>query len=130
MTKRKIFTSPHDTYVRGEFGKVELARSYFQTYLPPEIAKLVDWSSLALAPSDFVDKALKNRKGDILYQVTILGRKGYFYLHLEHQRTPDAQMPYRLLVYMVRIWVYRLFSRWSCIREQKSGILRYHCINC
>jgi predicted transposase/invertase (TIGR01784 family) len=57
-----------------------------------------------MAPGDFVQKALRNRKSDILYQTRINGRKGYFYLHFEHQRKVDQEMAFRIIIYMANIW--------------------------
>ncbi len=44
-----------------------------------------------------------------LYETKIAGRNSLFYIHLEHQRTSDRTMAFRMLVYMVGIWEqYRL----------------------
>ena len=64
----------------------------------------MDWSIMHMAPGDFVQKALRNRRSDLLYETRFSGFKGYFYLHLEHQRRPHPDMPFRLLGYMVNIW--------------------------
>lgn len=102
MPKRK--DSLHNNFFLSQFSKTEFALSFFQEYLPKEIRKAVDWKSLRLAPGDFVEKALKNLRSDILYEVNLSGKKGYFYLHLEHQRKSDPNMPLRMLFYMVDIW--------------------------
>ncbi len=100
----KVITQPHDRYFKEQFSKLEFARSFFREYLPVELLKAVDWNDFRLAPGDFVQKALRNRKSDILYQTTIADRKGYFYLHLEHQRKSDQEMALRIIIYMANIW--------------------------
>lgn len=57
-----------------------------------------------MVSGDFVNKALRNRRSDIVYEIEIKSRKGFFYVHLEHQRTSDTEMAYRMLVYMVNLW--------------------------
>lgn len=94
----------HDTYFRRQFSKIEFARSFFENYLPPEIRQRVNWKKLRLVSGDFVSKALRNRRSDIVYEIQINNRKGFFYVHLEHQRTVDKEMAYRMLVYTINLW--------------------------
>lgn len=94
----------HNNFFLEQFRNLKTARSFFEEYLPEEVKQSIDWSAMRLAPSDFVQKALHGRHSDRLYETRFQGRKGYFYLHLEHQRRPHPEMPYRLLVYMVNIW--------------------------
>ncbi|MBF0239427.1 MAG: Rpn family recombination-promoting nuclease/putative transposase, partial [SAR324 cluster bacterium] len=50
-------------------------------------------------------KTLKNRRTDILYEVILSKtQSGWILLHLEHQRQPDHDMPFRILEYMVGCW--------------------------
>jgi len=94
----------HNNFFLAQFRNIEFATSFFQEYLPIEVKKLVDWNQLHLAPGDFVQKALQNRKSDILYETRIHERKGFFYLHLEHQRKSVENMVYRMLIYQANIW--------------------------
>ncbi|MCP4753003.1 MAG: Rpn family recombination-promoting nuclease/putative transposase [Proteobacteria bacterium] len=94
----------HDGYFRRQFSRLDFAHDFFQDYLPEKIRGNTDWKVLRLAPGDFVGKALRNRRSDILYETKIDGRNSLFYIHLEHQRTSDRKMAYRMLVYMVNIW--------------------------
>jgi predicted transposase YdaD len=43
-------------------------------------------------------------QSDLLYSVQLAGSQAFIYLLFEHQSTPDARMPWRMLRYMVRIW--------------------------
>jgi len=102
MAKNK--DSTHDNFFLTQFSRLDFALSFFQEYLPNEIKPLIDWSSLQLAPGDFVQKALRRRKSDLLYEVRIAKKKVFLYLHLEHQRKPVAKMSYRMLIYQSHIW--------------------------
>ena len=94
----------HNNFFLQQFSNLQTARSFFEEYLPVNVKESMDWSIMHLAPRDFVQKALRNRRSDLLYETRFSGFKGYFYLHLEHQRRPHPDMPFRLLVYMVNIW--------------------------
>jgi predicted transposase/invertase (TIGR01784 family) len=74
--------------------------------MPASLNERLDWSTLMLVETSFVDDALRDSESDLLYTV---GRQGtdephYLYLLFEHQSTPDRWMRFRLLKYMCRIW--------------------------
>ena len=64
----------------------------------------MDWGSLELQASSFVDEQLHGREADLLFRVGCAGRSAFLYVLFEHQSTSDAFMPFRLLRYMTRIW--------------------------
>ena len=75
-------------------------------YLPAALAERLDWSTLKLAETSFVDEALQESESDLLYtiQVAETAEPAYLYLLFEHQSKPDPWMRFRLLKYMCRIW--------------------------
>ena len=95
--------NPSQRFFIQQWTDLKVARSFFKEYLPEPIQQIMDWSQLRLAPGDFIQKALQNRRSDILYETRFKGIKGFFLIHLEHQKKPDAQMCYRFLVYLVGI---------------------------
>lgn len=106
--RRKRTGTPHNDFFLQQWTDLKVAHSFFEEYLPSSIQKIMDWSQLRLAPGDFVQKALKNRKSDILYETRFKGSngkeiKGFFLIHLEHQKEPDGAMCYRFLSYLVGI---------------------------
>lgn len=106
IAERKMAKSnnqKHNNFFIRQFSDQEFAVSFFQSYLPEDIKDQVDWESFRLASGDFVSKALKNRKSDLLYQTILGGRNSFFYLHLEHQRKPNKDMPFRMLSYWMHI---------------------------
>ncbi len=100
---KQKFKLSHNGYFQKQFQNIEFAGSYFKEYLPKDVVAQIDFKTLRLAPGDFVGKALRNRRSDVLYEAKIDGRHSLFYVHLEHQRTPNKKM-FRMLVYTVRIW--------------------------
>jgi predicted transposase/invertase (TIGR01784 family) len=61
--------NPHDRFFKDAFTRVEVARNFVVHYLPPEIAALLDPSTLSISKDTFVDEELKERFSDLLYQI-------------------------------------------------------------
>lgn len=97
-------SSPHDALFKHVFSQPEHAASELRAVLPAGLAARLDWSSLELEPSSFVDEHLRGRQADLLFSVGCQGRAAYLYILFEHQSTSDALMAFRLLRYMTRIW--------------------------
>jgi len=59
------------------------------------------------------------RHTDLLYRVQLAdeGPPALLYLLFEHQSSPDAQLPFRLLRYLVRIW-----ERWQARHPATGGL--------
>ena len=96
--------APHDKFFKETFSRPEVAREFFQTYLPSRLAAALDWRTLRVEPGTFVDERLTARHSDLLYSVQVAGQPVLLYCLFEHQSTVDPDLPFRLLVYMVRIW--------------------------
>jgi predicted transposase/invertase (TIGR01784 family) len=73
--------------------------------LPEQLVKQLDLEALELEKGSFVDQKLRQRHSDLLFRTTLKsGPDAWLYLLFEHQSTPEALMPFRLLQYLVRIW--------------------------
>jgi len=97
---------PHDRLFRSIFSDTAEAESFLRVHLPPALVEQLDWSTLALTETSFVDDALAESESDLLYtvQMSTTGEPLYLYLLFEHQSKPDKWMRFRLLKYMCRIW--------------------------
>lgn len=95
----------HDALFKHAFSIPAHAAGELRALLPMAVASKLDLDALALVPGSFVDADLKHRHTDLLFKTTSRsGAPTYVYLLLEHQSEPDPEMPWRILVYMVRIW--------------------------
>lgn len=101
MTKKRL--SPHDRYVRSIMSNTEVAMEFFETHLPEEVAKAIDFSSLEAQKDSFVDDKLRLQVADLVYSVNFHNEPGYIYILLEHASTPDKLLPYRMLKYTLSI---------------------------
>ena len=99
---------PHDSLFRWTFGRPEHAAGELAFVLGDDLARHIDWTSLALVPGSYVDEALRQSESDLLYSVRLHGYETLLYLLFEHQSSSDPFMPLRLLGYMQAIWATRL----------------------
>lgn len=96
--------SPHDSLFKYVFQQPEHAASELRAIFPSELSARLDWGSLELRPSNFIDDELRGRYADLLFSVRGEGLPAYVYVLFEHQSTSDPLMAFRLLRYVVRVW--------------------------
>ena len=103
-------SNPHDAFFKEIFSRQDVARSFLENYLPPEITLRLDLSELTISSGSFVDEHLRAHHSDILYKVALQGsgEEGYVYLLFEHKSYPDRQTAFQVLRYMMRIWAKQL----------------------
>ena len=99
-----MITSPHDRVFRASLKNIQVAREYFEKYLPPEILKVVNLDVLIPCPEIYVNKYLKLSESDMVYKTEIAGETGYICLAGEHQSQGEIFLPLRVLEYNVCIW--------------------------
>jgi predicted transposase YdaD len=95
----------HDRFFKRTFGSPEHAAGEIRAMLPTDLVDEIVLEELALVPGSFVDDELAERHADLLFRTRFRsGEEAYVYVLLEHQSEPDPLMPWRVLVYFVRIW--------------------------
>ena len=86
-------------------GQTDLAAEFFELYLPPDVAALLDFSSLTTCKEVFVDEELQEHLSDLLFQAhTKTGRRAYVHLLLEHKSAPDKWVSLQILRYQTLLW--------------------------
>jgi predicted transposase/invertase (TIGR01784 family) len=102
---RKIVHSPHDKFFKSAMADIRVAKDFLKTHLPPAVQEAIDFETLALEPTSYVDESLKKVRSDILYQVKLKGGEyAYLYLLCEHQSTLCPLMAFRVWQYVIKIW--------------------------
>jgi predicted transposase/invertase (TIGR01784 family) len=97
--------NPHDKFFKETFSRPEVARSFLENYLPPDVVNVLRLDTLDLRKDSFVDPGLQSHFSDLLYRVAVKsGAEALVYLLLEHKSQSDPQTPFQLLRYLVRIW--------------------------
>ncbi|MCK4766521.1 MAG: Rpn family recombination-promoting nuclease/putative transposase [Candidatus Aminicenantes bacterium] len=96
--------SPHDKAIKKFLSEKETAKSYFLEYLPAEITKDMDFSTLKISKDTFIDKKMSAYYSDLLYEVKLKNMWAFVYLLIEHKSRVDHFTAFQLLKYMVKIW--------------------------
>ena len=100
-----MLARPHDALFRSAFEAPAHAAALLRELLPPSLRELVAWHTLHRDAASFVDAALADRHGDLLFfaRLRTPSRPPIGFL-LEHQSTRDPSMPLRVLSYQSRSW--------------------------
>ena len=113
----------HDKLFKAVFDEPNNAAVYFEKFLPPAVAKVLDLSRADLQSGSVVDGLLKELHTDLLFRVPLRGAphdsdsRPFLFILFEHQSTEDPLMAWRMVRYMVRIW-----ERWLEVpRSRRSA---------
>ncbi len=97
-------SNPHDKFFKAVFSNEQHAKDFLSLYLPDELLKTLDFSTLRIIKDSFVEKELKEYFSDLLYQVKLKNEPVYIYCLFEHKSYPDRFTGFQLLRYMTKIW--------------------------
>ncbi|MBO8159183.1 Rpn family recombination-promoting nuclease/putative transposase [Thermosyntropha sp.] len=96
--------NPHDRYFKENMDNTEIAKSFFEYYLPSELKNIVNLDFLIPQQESFIDEELKESYSDLLFKTKIKGEEGYIYLLVEHKSSPDYFTVLQVLKYLLNIW--------------------------
>jgi hypothetical protein len=89
---------PHDSFFKSIFGDARNAAEVLRTALPPQVSAHIDWDSLQVVKASFVDDALKQRHGDLVYLARLRqGGEAFLWVLFEHQSSVEPWMSWRML---------------------------------
>jgi len=130
-TKPNQVQNPHDSLFQANWGVLENARRFLETYLPEVVLRHVDLSTLTISKDSFIDPDLKAFHSDILYQVDLSGTPGFVYVLFEHKSFHVRHIHLQLLSYMLKIWQHFMDQQPSSKRSGKQlpiiiPLLIYH----
>ena len=96
--------NPHDKFFRSSMAQISVARGFFQSHLPSDIQKQIDFDTLSMKKDTFVDDAFKASEADLLYRVKLLNQStAYLYLLCKHLSSVDKNIAFQVLVYLIDI---------------------------
>ena len=101
-----MINNPHDKLIKIVFSDRQEVVEFFQNKLPQEIVEIIDWDTLQLEGSSYIDEEMQESESDLLYSAYFKesNEKCFLYLLFEHQTKPEKWMGLRLLRYKTRIW--------------------------
>ncbi len=95
----------HDRFFKAVFSREEEARNFLANYLPANVVRHLDLSTLEIQKDSFVDVELKTFHSDLLYRLKRTdGETAFVYIVFEHKSKPEPLIAFHLLRYMVKIW--------------------------
>ena len=95
-----ITTTPHNDFFYQVMSRKDKALAFFERYLPVSIREQAELSQLELCESKHLSEEGVSLYNDVLYRCPLAkGQVGYLFAMCEHQSSPHAQMPLRLLQY-------------------------------
>ena len=99
--------TPHDSLFKAGFEDPRHAGALLRQVAPPGLLAVVDWQSLALESSAFVEQSLRKAYGDLLFSAPLKlegeTRRVLFYMLVEHQSADDSNLLARINGYILRI---------------------------
>lgn len=115
----KKLSTPHDKVFKETLMDLSVARQFIEEWLPTELQKNAKWETLRVCPNEHLNAELHRSISDILYSLEIAGEKNYLLLLVEHQSTPEALMPFKVLEYQVKIWHRHIENEKTKNKKQK-----------
>lgn len=113
--------SPHDTFFKRTFGRLDVAADHFRRVLPPALVRELQWSTLHREPEESHEHGQELRR-DLLFSIrTHGGDPMLLYLHFEHQSSVVPLMALRIVDYEVSA-----LRRWVRAETGRSGARPRH----
>jgi len=102
--------TPHDRLFRETLSRRSQAILFFKHFLPQDIARHLDFRTLKLQNSSFVNERLENHFSDIVYACRWKksGQEAILTFVLEHKSYPEKYPHLQLLRYMLEGYSYQL----------------------
>ncbi len=96
----KTIHQPADKFFKQSMRDKRVARGFFQQHLPLELKSLINFDTLKINHSSFIDEEFRHYESDLVYEVRTGDRRsGYLYLLLEKQSSIDRMMAFRVYRY-------------------------------
>jgi predicted transposase YdaD len=99
-----MIATPHDRLFKATFSQPQHAAELLRSVLPAAVVRHIDFGTLQVEPTSFIDEKLRARFSDLLFRVRLAGHVAYVYLLFEHQSGPERMMCPRLLRYVTDAW--------------------------
>ena len=107
--------NPHDKFVRETFSNIERASAFFERFLPEEVRKQLDFSSVKISRESYIQKDLSEYLSDIVFEIKTMDEHPLnLVLLLEHKSSADKYT-------LVQVGHY-LFSHWIKCREKNKPL--------
>ncbi|RRD93521.1 Rpn family recombination-promoting nuclease/putative transposase [Clostridiales bacterium COT073_COT-073] len=104
IEKEQELSQPHDIFFKANMGQKEILTDFLQSYLPEELHKRIEYSSLIPVDPKNISSNLKLGEADLLFRFRLEDMSGYLLLLMEHKSYEDKYTPIQILRYISEIW--------------------------
>ena len=119
----------HDAYVRETLNQEGAPQALLRKYMPRQIQKGLRMETVRPADPTLIDRRLRRRFADLLFQVdTVDGKAEFLYVLVEHKSYRDPHVAVQLLEYIALIyrrWVHQYGKTGQPVPEL-SVLVIYH----
>ena len=124
-------TNPHDKFFRASMQNTPVARQFFATFLPAKLSQALDFKSLKLLNTSFVDATLQESISDMVFDCAFSNdnhsnrssiakrQHAKMVLLVEHQSKPHHLMAFRVYHYLFNM----LYQQWQKAPSKKLPVV-------
>ncbi|MDQ1351290.1 MAG: hypothetical protein QG657_1592 [Acidobacteriota bacterium] len=99
----------HDKLFKNVFENVDNTRAFLRKVLPETLIKVIDFSKIAIDPTNYVSQKFKEGFSDIIVKTVMINEEGKeletdIYILIEHKSYKDVEIFIQLLLYMYLMW--------------------------
>ena len=109
--KKTSVYQAHDKFFKLTFTDKGVKESFLQTYLPEELSREIDLSTVEEVNPSFISENFQLKESDLLIKVRALGKPIYILFLMEHKSYKDRKTPLQILRYFVDIWESQLAKK-------------------
>lgn len=109
--KKPSVYQAHDKFFKLTFTDKGVKESFLQTYLPMELSKEIDLSTVEEVNPSFISETFQLNESDLLVKVQAMGKPIYILFLMEHKSYKDRKTPFQILRYFVDIWESQLAKK-------------------
>ncbi len=102
--------TPHDSFFVAAMHIISVAEAFFKGLLSPELSTKMNFKTLKLENSTFVNSGLRKSHSDMIYSVEMADMSIPVYIVTEQQSNPENNMPFRVHHYLFNFLMCRTFQ--------------------
>ena len=96
--------NPHDLFFKETFSNKEVAKAFIADTFPQEITQGLDFRTLKLANTSYIDSNLKEHYADLVYTCKFRKTKLIVSFLLEHKSNKPKYPHLQLMRYLLNGW--------------------------
>ena len=122
MTEKDLPHDMHDRGIKHLLSYWKIFQQLMQGYTKENWVNRLDYQKSKRIERSFILKEYQKKESDVLYSVPLLesDREIYLYVLIEHQSSVDFSMPFRVLFYLVSLWMEIYKNTEQNLRTQKG----------